>query len=71
MTQSTNIPPETNYIPSGERWEYKEFVSFLKEQKIDFINRIAYTCWQLDTLEYDRLTKRYYGIFKRKLIANK
>lgn len=69
MLQSTNIPQETNHIPSGERWEYKEFVSFLKEQKIDFINRIAYISWQLDTLEYDSLTNRYYGIFKRKLIA--
>lgn len=56
------------FHPSGERWEYKEFISEVKETHLDFLNRLGSEGYQPETLEYSKVSKTYYGVFKRKLI---
>lgn len=68
MLQSTNITPETNYIPSGERWEYKEFYSQGTETELAFLNRMGNDGWEMVYFNPVGLDNKL-GIFKRKLIA--
>lgn len=69
MTQSTNITPESNYIPSGERWEYKLFYNN-KQKEIDFFNRLGAEGWELIELQRRQISNDcYIGLFKSKLIA--
>lgn len=69
MLQFLNIIPEVNYQPSSDRWEYKEVISEAKEGVLDLLNRLGYDGWQPETLEYSKVSKRWVGIFKRKLVA--
>lgn len=70
MLQSTNIPPETNYIPSGERWEYARLKANSYETFFEFLNRVGSDGWEMVYYNPVGLDTKL-GIFKRKLIANK
>lgn len=68
MLQSTNITPETNYIPSSERWEYKRLKANLHETFFDFLNRVGSDGWEMVYFNPVGLDTKL-CIFKRKLIA--
>lgn len=76
MLQFLEIIPEINYIPSGERWEYKEIQSDSHESEIYFLNRVGAEGWECIKVKYNGIPRdkfilndTYTGIFKRKLIA--
>lgn len=81
MQSITNILPEPNYIPSGERWEYKEFRSENNESLLEFLCAVGIMGWNIVCVEVlsesvyrfesksSSISELYRGIFKRKLIA--
>lgn len=81
MLKSSNITTEPNYIPSGERWECREFRSENNESLLEFLCAVSILGWNLGFIEVlnesvyrvesksSSLSEYYKGIFKRKLVA--